>query len=560
MNIKTLLLIQAIIIAFFFVSLYFLVLKIEDIEEKKFNDFLNSIINDNNESIEENSTGIIKNQYIVVLRDNATFIDEFTRTNWIKRAIDDENGSYSKIIHYYSMPKSIGWNTPSESLKLLKKNNINGDNDITTFKGFAAKLSPDMYEYFVRHPSVKYVECDEYVQIDDIIENQSSNEKPIYDISSSLNDNKNDDKNKVDNNDEVEASSVVYKIKSSLNLSRLINHNPVTDINNAYYKFGYESAYDVYVYVVDTGVNADHSSFLDKLGYDTVDKKRVILGKNYLESEGIEDKNGHGTHVAGIIGSTTWGVAKRVNIVSVKVMNKKGSGKWSDIISAIEWCQNHLFNETTSKKGIINISLSGSVKMSANNAIKASISQGVHFTVAAGNNGNNACQYSPASASEYGAVVVGSIGNDDTYSKFSNYGSCITLYAPGYKILSTSNLDNTSFREMSGTSMAAPHVAGVMALILSAKNMSPRDLYNTLINEASVGYIKNLDEESPNLIAYLPQYAIASRCNPLDPYDCINSSYKSKSKNNEENDSLKDYKLREEKVYEDNYIILQNSF
>jgi len=86
----------------------------------------------------------------------------------------------------------------------------------------------------------------------------------------------------------------------------------------------------------------------------------------------------------------------------------------------------------------------------------------MHFSVAAGNNGKNACEFSPASASQYGAVVVGSINSSDVYSKFSNYGKCITIYAPGYKIISASNLDNTSYREMSGTSMAAPHVAGVI--------------------------------------------------------------------------------------------------
>jgi len=228
------------------------------------------------------------------------------------------------------MPKYVGWSTPSQSLKLLKKRN--GEN-IEIFKGFAAKLSPDMYEYFVRHPSVKFVESDEYVQLDDKFESQEDAKKLAEEISKPSD----DDNNKDGNDKEVDTSAVVYKAKSGLNLSRLINREPITNINNSYYKFGYESAYDVYAYVVDTGVNANHTTFLDKLGFDSENKNRVILGKNFLESEGIADKNGHGTHVAGIIGSTTWGVTKRVNIVSVKVMNQKGSGKWSDILAAIEW-------------------------------------------------------------------------------------------------------------------------------------------------------------------------------------------------------------------------------
>ncbi|ORX60148.1 subtilisin-like protein [Piromyces finnis] len=537
------------------VSLYVLVLRIDSINEKKFLDNLDKISKNHFED-NEAKTGIIRNQYIVVLKDNATFIDEITKTNWIKRAIDYDSDSYSEIIHYYSMPKYIGWSSPSESMKLLKKSN---DENIEIFKGFSAKLSPDMYEYFVRHPSVKFVESDEYVQLDDRFESQEEAQKLAEEISRPFdeNNNNNNNNNNNDKNDEIDASAIVYKVKSGLNLSRLINHQPIANVSNSYYKFGYESAYDVYVYVVDTGVNANHTSFLDKLGYDSVNKNRVILGKNYLESEGITDKNGHGTHVAGIIGSTTWGVSKRVNIVSVKVMNQKGSGKWSDILAAIEWCQNHLITNTTSKKGVINISLSGSVKEAANVAIKAAISQGIHFSVAAGNNGKDACQFSPASASKYGAVVVGSINTDDSLSKFSNYGKCITIYAPGYKILSTSNLDNSSYREMSGTSMAAPHVAGVMALILSYKNMTPNELYNTLLNEASTDYIKNLDSESPNKIAYIPSYAIASRCNPLDQDDCIKTSAKDETDINKDSYFWKNFKSLNDNLKND-YIVLQN--
>jgi len=451
MDLKTLFLIQAVIISFFLVSIYILVLRIEAVEEIKFKESLNKY--NYLDEKDEKDIGVIKNQYIVVLRENATFIDEFTRTNWIKRALDENNESYSKIIHYYSLPKAVGWNTPTESMKILKKNNIE---KVETFKGFAAKLSPDMYEYFARHPSVKFIESDEYIKLDDIVENDNSEEKL-----SSKDKEANEDHNEVNTNEnnKVTASSVVYKIKSTLNLSRLVNRKP-TSSSNAYYKFGYESAYDVYVYVIDTGVNAEHSAFIDNLGYDTVNKNRVTIGKNFITTEDSSDLNGHGTHVAGIIGSTTWGVAKRVNIVSVKVMNQKGSGKWSDIIAAFEWCQNH-FSQTSSNKAILNVSLSGGVKESFNNAVKSVISQGIHVSAAAGNNGKEACQFSPASASAYGAVVVGAISNDDTFSSFSNFGSCVTIFAPGNKIKSASNVSNTGSREMSGTSMAAPHVAGV---------------------------------------------------------------------------------------------------
>ena len=191
-----------------------------------------------------------------------------------------------------------------------------------------------MYEYFVHHPSVKLIENDEFVKLDDIIENDNSDKKIFLKNNEGLEDKSGN--NIYDDND-INTSSIVYKEKSNLNLSRLVNRNPITNKNDAYYKFSYESAYDVYVYVIDTGVNEDHISFVDKLGYDTLNMNRVIIGKNFVTTETTSDLNGHGTHVAGIVGSTTWGVAKRINIVSVKVKNEKGSGKWSNIIAAIEW-------------------------------------------------------------------------------------------------------------------------------------------------------------------------------------------------------------------------------
>jgi len=413
----------------------------------------------------------------------------------------------------------------SESVKILKKNNIENDE---SFKGFAAKLSPDMYEYFARHPSVKFIERDAYVKLDDIVENENSEEKVVSEIKKPYENH---------NDNDMSESSIIYKVKSSVNLSRLVNRKP-TSSDNAYYKFSYESAYDVYTYVIDTGVNADHSEFIDRLGYDTVNKKRITIGKNYVTNESNTDLNGHGTHVAGIIGSTTWGVAKRVNIVSVKVMNQSGSGKWSDIIAAMEWCQNHLLTQTKSKKGVLNISISGKVMESVNNAVKAIVSQGIYISAASGNNGMEACQYSPASSSAYGAVVVGSIDSDDSLSSFSNYGKCVSIFAPGSKIKSTSNASNTGSKYMSGTSMATPHVTGVMALILSAKNLSPKELYKTLQNEASSGYIKDIDSGSPNLIAYIPNYALVSRCNPLEPYDCISSTELGNSKDIDDEDNI----------------------
>jgi len=214
MDLKVLFLIQILLIFCFSISLYVIELRIESIEERKYNKNLNE---------NEDNTGIIKNQYIVVLRENATFIDEFTRTNWIKKALDESVESYSKIIHYYSIPNQIGWNTPSESLQILKNNNIERSE---SFIGFVAKLSPDMYEYFVHHPSVKLIENDEFVKLDDIIENDNSDKKIFLKNNEGLEDKSGN--NIYDDND-INTSSIVYKEKSNLNLSRLVNRNPITN-------------------------------------------------------------------------------------------------------------------------------------------------------------------------------------------------------------------------------------------------------------------------------------------------------------------------------------------
>jgi len=239
---------------------------------------------------------------------------EFSRTNWIKSAIDSNSENFSKINHYYSIPSFAGWNTPSESLRILSENN---KEDAKVFKGFSAKLSPEMYEYFSNHPSVKYIENDVAVKVDDVVEEDVVDDN-------------------IPDADEVDTAGYVYYLSHCRwNLDRLENHERTTD-ENYIYKFSYESASNVYIYVLDTGVFDGHSSFNDRIGGDLT-KNRVIIGKNFIDNEIMADLHGHGTHVAGIAGSTDYGVAKRANIVAVKVMNQNGIGKWSNIIAAFEW-------------------------------------------------------------------------------------------------------------------------------------------------------------------------------------------------------------------------------
>jgi len=356
-----------------------------------------------------------------------------------------------------------------------------------------------MYKYFSNHPSVKYIENDVAVKVDDIVEND------VVD----------DD---IPEGEEVDTAGYVYYLsKCRYNLDRLENHERTTD-ENYLYKFSYESASNVYIYVLDTGIYASHSSFTDRIG-GNLKKNRVIVGKSFIDGEENTDLHGHGTHVAGIAGSTDFGVAKRANLVAVKVMNKTGVGKWSSIIAAFEWTLSHL-KSTSSKKGIINLSLSGNRSASAIDAMKSVLSQGMNIVAAAGNNGNDACTHTPGSSSSDGVVVVGNIDVNDYITSSSNYGKCISIYAPGSKITSTATV-NGEKKVMSGTSMAAPHVAGVMALLLSIKDMTPKELYKELRNLASTGYINDIDSESPNLIAFIPRsaYIFNKDTLPIPPSD-----------------------------------------
>jgi subtilisin family serine protease len=198
---------------------------------------------------------------------------------------------------------------------------------------------------------------------------------------------------------------------------------------------------DVDAYVIDTGIQTTLSQFTGRA--DTL--------------YGNEDCNGHGTHVAGIIGSNAYGVAKKVRLHGVQVLDCDGEGTTSDVIAGVDWVRtNH------AAKSVANLSLGGSKSTALNNAVTALSKSGVFVAVAAGNENASACNESPASAGSVEAVAASS--SSDTRASFSNYGSCVDIYAPGVKIKST-YLDGTAY--LDGTSMASPFVAGVAALYKS---------------------------------------------------------------------------------------------
>jgi subtilisin family serine protease len=209
-----------------------------------------------------------------------------------------------------------------------------------------------------------------------------------------------------------------------------------------------------------------------------------------------EDCICHGTLVAGTIGGTTWGVAKQVTLVPVRVLNCKGSGTWSGVIAGIDWVANH-----NARPAVANMSLGGSKSTAVNNAVAGAVTKGVTFAVAAGNSNANACSYSPSS--EPSAITVGATTSTDARASYSNYGTCVDVFAPGTGITSAWNTGATSTNTISGTSMATPHVAGAAALVLQSNpEASPAAVTDFLTSSATAGRLASIGTGSPNLLLY----------------------------------------------------------
>ncbi len=248
-------------------------------------------------------------------------------------------------------------------------------------------------------------------------------------------------------------------------------------------KYTYRSAKDVTAYVIDTGIRTSHKDFGGRAtsGWDFVDGDKTA-----------DDCNGHGTHVAGTIGGATYGVAKDVKLVGVKVLDCDGSGSYSDFIAGIDWVTAH-----AKLPAVANMSIGGPKDKALDDAVNRSIAKGITFAVAAGNDNRNACKFSPSDTSN--AITVGAVDSGDKRASFSNYGACLDIFAPGVNIKSASNESNTGTAVMSGTSMASPHVAGAAALVLGAHPAwTPQQVRDDLVAHADSGLVRSPGVGSPN--------------------------------------------------------------
>jgi len=334
----------------------------------------------------------------------------------------------------------------------------------TALKGYTAILTKDQLLQVRQNPFVAYVEFDQVVKTAT-----------------------------------VEQKSCSEQTQGSWGQTRIAEEHVNLDGS---YAASPQAGKGVTAYIVDTGIYVENVDF----------QGRAKFGYKALPSWSNSDANGHGTHVASTVGGATYGVAKKVHLVAVKVLGDNGQGSDSTVIAGIDYVASAY--STNPKPTTANLSLGGGKSLALNEALNGAVDLGVVFIVAAGNENDDACDYSPASASS--AITVGSTDIDDNgsgevdiRSYFSNYGSCLNVFAPGSLIKAAWIGNVTATHTISGTSMACPHVAGIASLLLGdSPSMNPAQIRNTIIGTASPRLIdltcgtNKICKESPNLMAY----------------------------------------------------------
>ncbi|MFF4883753.1 S8 family serine peptidase [Streptomyces nigra] len=257
---------------------------------------------------------------------------------------------------------------------------------------------------------------------------------------------------------------------------------------NSSYTYPDSAGQGVTAYVIDTGVRITHSDFGGRAsyGYDAIDNDNTA-----------QDGHGHGTHVAGTVAGSSYGVAKKAKIVGVRVLNNSGSGTTAQVVAGIDWVA-----QNAVKPAVANMSLGGGADSALDTAVRNAIASGVTFAVAAGNESTDASTRSPARVTE--AITVGATTSTDARASYSNYGSALDLFAPGSSITSAWNSGDSATNTISGTSMATPHVAGAAALYLADNpTATPAQVASALTAAATSGVVTSPGTGSPNRLLYV---------------------------------------------------------
>jgi cerevisin len=341
--------------------------------------------------------------------------------------------------------------------------NIAGD-----FLGYSGHFDDSVIEKVRKHPDVEYVEKDSVVHTLGDTEGETEKNAPW-------------------------------------GLARISHRKSLgfSDFNK--YLYAADAGEGVDVYVIDTGTNVNHVDF----------EGRATWGKTIPANDADEDGNGHGTHCSGTVAGKKYGVAKKASIYAVKVLRSNGSGTMADVVKGVEWAANaHTEKVKSGKKGFkgsaANMSLGGGKSPALDRAVNGAVEAGIHFAVAAGNDNADSCNYSPAAAEQ--AITVGATALDDSRAYFSNYGKCNDIFAPGLSILSTWIGSPYATNTISGTSMASPHIAGLLAYYLSLQPASdseyavaaitPKELKQSIISIATEGALSDVPADTKNVLAW----------------------------------------------------------
>jgi cerevisin len=345
------------------------------------------------------------------------------------------------------------------------------------FVGYAGHFDDEVIEQVRRHPDVEYIERDSIVHT-----------------------------MRVTTQDKCDGET---EKGAPWGLARISHRDTLSFSTFNKYLFAAEGGEGVDAYVIDTGTNVDHVDF----------EGRANWGKTIPSGDADVDGNGHGTHCSGTIAGKKYGVAKKAKVYAVKVLRSNGSGTMADVVAGVEWAaKSHIEQVKAAKAGkrkgfkgsVANMSLGGGKTKALDDVVDAAVEAGIHFAVAAGNDNADACNYSPAAASK--AVTVGASAIDDSRAYFSNYGKCTDIFAPGLSILSTWIGSKHATNTISGTSMASPHICGLLAYYLSLQpasdsdyslaTITPKKLKDNLIKIATKGSLSDIPKDTPNLLAW----------------------------------------------------------
>lgn len=369
-----------------------------------------------------------------------------------------------------------------ETKKMRKRSQFTFKNDVFdglkhtydiagSLLGYSGRFDEEVIEQVRRHPDVEFIEKDSEVHTMEDHETQSN---------------------------------------APWGLARISHRDSLSFGTFNKYLYSSQGGEGVDVYVIDTGTNVEHVDF----------EGRASWGKTIPAGDEDVDGNGHGTHCSGTVAGKTFGVAKKANVYAVKVLRSNGSGSMSDVIKGVEWAAtSHSQKLAAAKSGAgkkgwkgsaANMSLGGGKSVTLDLAVNAAVDAGIHFAVAAGNDNADSCNYSPAAAEK--AITVGASTLADERAYFSNYGTCNDIFAPGLNILSAWIGSKHAVNTISGTSMASPHVAGLLAYFLSLQpekdsafavaSITPAKLKKDLIAISTRDALTDIPSDTVNLLAW----------------------------------------------------------